>query len=372
MGMHLLRDLHTLHSPPQMRAALRRERLRVDRNDGRMSVVVFEAPNATWWQLRRMARIVLKRCRCTDEVGWMSTRQIGAILADTGDLGASSFGQAVQSRAANSGLTVNVTVYVYPDNQQPRNGEPLDSMLVRQPRNESIPQCVGAERRGIELCDPQISKNRGIAVLPLQLVLGEPLPIWKRTMDIIGALAGLVIATPVMMMAALLVKLSSPGPTIFRQLRAGRGDSRFTIFKFRTMVSGAEALKSSLRPMSEQDGPAFKMRDDPRVTLIGRFLRATSLDELPQFWNVLVGNMSLVGPRPLPVDESNACDRWHRQRMDVVPGLTCIWQVRGRSRVKFDDWMRMDLEYIRHRSLLNDLKILLLTVPAVILRRGAH
>jgi lipopolysaccharide/colanic/teichoic acid biosynthesis glycosyltransferase len=127
-----------------------------------------------------------------------------------------------------------------------------------------------------------------------------------------------------------------------------------------------------LRPFSEQDGPAFKIRNDPRMTPLGRFLRKTTLDEWPQFWNVLKGDASLVGPRPLPVDEANTCDCWQRQRLEVTPGLTCIWQSRGRSMVSFCEWMRMDMRYIRKRSLLTDLKIILATIPAVLFQRGAH
>jgi lipopolysaccharide/colanic/teichoic acid biosynthesis glycosyltransferase len=191
-------------------------------------------------------------------------------------------------------------------------------------------------------------------------------------MDLIGASCGLVLAAPVMAAASVLIRASSPGPILFKQERVGLGGATFTILKFRTMVPDAEKLKPALRAMSEQDGPAFKMSRDPRVTLIGRLLRSTSLDELPQLWNVLLGNMSLVGPRPLPVDEANGCAQWHRRRLDVMPGLTCIWQVRGRSTVRFDDWMRMDMEYLQNRSFLGDLKIMLLTIPAVIMRRGAH
>ena len=143
------------------------------------------------------------------------------------------------------------------------------------------------------------------------------------------------------------------------------------MYKFRSMVVDAESLQKALLAQSEQDGPAFKMRNDPRITGIGHFIRKTSIDELPQLWNVLRGDMSLVGPRPLPCHESDACTPWQRRRLDVTPGLTCIWQVYGRSRVTFAEWMRMDLIYGRSRGLLHDLKLLIKTIPAVLFRRGA-
>jgi lipopolysaccharide/colanic/teichoic acid biosynthesis glycosyltransferase len=136
------------------------------------------------------------------------------------------------------------------------------------------------------------------------------------------------------------------------------------------MRQGADNLKEALRALSEQDGPAFKMETDPRVTRLGKFLRQTSLDELPQLFNVLRGEMSLVGPRPLPCEESDASLQWHRRRLDVTPGMTCIWQVKGRSRVTFDEWVRMDLDYIRGVGLWKDIWIMLQTLPAVVLRRG--
>ena len=219
-------------------------------------------------------------------------------------------------------------------------------------------------------CFPFFADNDPI--LRMDWLSPHPMPLWKRMMDVVGATVGLIIFLPIMLIAAGLICLSSRGPIIFRQRRAGLKGRAFTIYKFRTMAPNAERLRAGLTPLSEQDGPAFKMTNDPRVTLIGRFLRTTSLDELPQFWNILIGNMSLVGPRPLPLEEANACAPWHRRRLEVTPGLTGLWQVRGRSKVCFDEWMRMDMEYIRHRSLLRDLAILFLTIPAVILRRGAH
>jgi lipopolysaccharide/colanic/teichoic acid biosynthesis glycosyltransferase len=196
------------------------------------------------------------------------------------------------------------------------------------------------------------------------------MPAWKRALDVVGALAGLVLLAPLMAGIALAVRLTSPGPVLFRQRRSGRGGKPFVMYKFRTMVADAEDRKARLLALNEQDGPAFKIRDDPRVTPLGRFLRQTSLDELPQLWNVLRGDMSLVGPRPLPCDESEACAGWQRRRLDVTPGLTCIWQVRGRNRVSFADWARMDVRYIRTQSLVQDLKLLVLTLPALLLRRG--
>jgi len=203
-------------------------------------------------------------------------------------------------------------------------------------------------------------------------LLVRRLPKWKRAIDMGGAALGLIVLSPVMGVAALAIKISGPGPVMFKQRRAGLGGNPFWIYKFRTMTTDAEKRKAELRSVSEQDGPAFKLRHDPRVTRVGRFLRETSLDELPQLWNVIKGDMSLVGPRPLPMDESAACDQWQRRRLDVTPGLTCIWQVKGRSRVSFAEWMRMDVNYIRRRTLFHDVKILAQTIPAVLLRRGAR
>jgi lipopolysaccharide/colanic/teichoic acid biosynthesis glycosyltransferase len=206
---------------------------------------------------------------------------------------------------------------------------------------------------------------------PLAPLMVRRMPRWKRAVDVVGAAVGLVLLAPVMAAAAVAILLTSPGPVLFTQRRAGLGGRPFTIYKFRTMAADAEAKKASLRPLSEQDGPAFKLTRDPRVTPLGHLLRRTSVDELPQLWNVLKGDMSLVGPRPLPLDESDGCTNWQRHRLNVTPGLTCIWQVSGRSTVSFAQWVRMDMAYIRRRTLLHDLWILLKTVPAVLMRKGA-
>jgi lipopolysaccharide/colanic/teichoic acid biosynthesis glycosyltransferase len=197
------------------------------------------------------------------------------------------------------------------------------------------------------------------------------MPIWKRVLDILGASAGLILLSPLFALVALIVKLTSPGPIFYSQMRSGHGGKPFRMYKFRSMVVDADAKKQELMAINEQDGPAFKLRNDPRVTKIGRFLRKTSIDELPQLWNVLMGDMTLVGPRAMYCPEMDACTRWQRRRLDVHQGITCIWQVRGRSSVPFDEWMRMDIQYVRARSLLRDLWLLIKTIPAVLFRRGA-
>ena len=196
-------------------------------------------------------------------------------------------------------------------------------------------------------------------------------PWWKRTIDIVGAGTGLVLLSPILIAAAVAIKVSSPGPVLFRQKREGLGGKPFDILKFRTMVVDAEAKQASLRDASEQDGPAFKLKNDPRITAVGATLRKSCIDELPQLVNVLVGQMSLVGPRPLPVSESTACSPWQRVRLTVLPGLTCIWQARGGRNVSFDQWMRMDLEYIRNRGFISDVRLIIETAFIAILQRGS-
>ncbi|MGH9841998.1 MAG: sugar transferase [Blastocatellia bacterium] len=212
--------------------------------------------------------------------------------------------------------------------------------------------------------------------LPVFTLHTAPLSAWrgacKRMIDIAGAAALLIVFSPPMLLVALLIKLTSPGPVLFAQERLGLNKQRFRMFKFRTMVADAEEQQKKLEAFNEAEGPVFKMKGDPRVTPVGRWLRKTSLDELPQFFNVLRGELSLVGPRPLPVrDFERFNEYWFNRRFSVKPGITCIWQVSGRSETSFDQWIRQDLEYIDEWSLALDLKILLKTIPAVLRGTGA-
>ncbi len=268
----------------------------------------------------------------------MTSREVGVLLPGTDATGAEKVGRDIADHIDSDGGSLPKTIYVYPE--------------------------TGTQDNNVVSASATLSSPDDLLV--------EPLPWWKRVFDVFGAALGLILATPLMAIAAIAIKLDSAGPVLFTQVRAGLGGKPFKIYKFRTMIVGAEELKHALRANSEQDGPAFKIKDDPRVTSVGRYLRRTCIDEFPQFWNVLIGDMSLVGPRPLPCDESEECENWQQTRLSVTPGLTCIWQVSGGMRISFVEWMRMDIRYIRSRRLLYDLKLLWATLIAVVFHRASH
>jgi len=197
---------------------------------------------------------------------------------------------------------------------------------------------------------------------------------FKRFIDLVVSLAAIIILSPVMLIVAVIIKLTSSGSIIFRQNRSGLNGRKFHLYKFRTMVENAESQQGALRELNKMSGPVFKMDDDPRdprVTWVGKFLRKTSLDELPQLFNVLDGSMSLVGPRPLPVYEAAHIKHDDRRRLSMKPGITCLWQINGRNDIDFDQWMKLDLQYVDNWSLRLDFKILLKTIPVVLIGKGA-
>jgi exopolysaccharide biosynthesis polyprenyl glycosylphosphotransferase len=200
----------------------------------------------------------------------------------------------------------------------------------------------------------------------------EVLMFVRRVLDVVLAGIILVIFGPLVMLpTAILIKLTSPGPVLFKQKRCGLNGRVFTMYKFRSMVDNAQQLRVEMEAFNEMDGPVFKSSRDPRITTIGKIIRHRSIDELPQLFNVLQGHMSLVGPRPPIPEEVARYERWQRRRLSMKPGMTCLWQISGRNEVSFEDWMKLDLTYIDNWSLLLDLKILLKTVPVVLLGRGA-
>lgn len=197
--------------------------------------------------------------------------------------------------------------------------------------------------------------------------------ITKRIIDIIGAITGLVLFAPLFLIISILIKLEdSKGSVIFVQERCGKNGNTFKFYKFRSMVHNAEELLEEIQHKNEMNGPVFKIKDDPRITKVGRFIRKTSIDELPQLVNVLKGEMSLVGPRPPLPREVEEYTLYEMQRLLVKPGLTCIWQVSGRNNVEFEEWMEMDLQYIKERNLWMDIKLIVKTLPAFLGDENAH
>jgi lipopolysaccharide/colanic/teichoic acid biosynthesis glycosyltransferase len=320
----------------QFRAALARERMRTDRNSSPLAVLIIDLPpsRTASSHIDFLLRVLEERLRTTDTLGVVAQASIGVLLPDTTKSGAWKVASDVCAVYPVGHDRPNCEVYVYPDDRAAWNGA------------------------GSETADH------------IDSLLISPMSPVKRLLDILGAVIGLTISAPLIVLIAAAIKLTSRGPALYAQEREGLGGRKFRIYKLRTMRMDAEQLQDTLRAYSEQDGPAFKMSRDPRTTWIGRWLRRTSLDELPQLWNVLRGEMSLVGPRPLPTAESAQCVSWQRRRLTVTPGITCIWQIWGRNTVPFDEWMRMDLRYVERRSLAFDLGLLVKTPPAMILKQG--
>ena len=326
------------------------ERMRVDRNGSPLSILLLRLPTdrSTRKDYAFLAEVLKRRLRMTDSAGLLRDGRVGVLLPDTLPSGAWKVASDICEVYPVGHSRPDCEVLVYPEH--PGHGaEHLHKRLAK---------------------EPVAVRPAGVTDGSVESLFACSLPVWKRGLDIAGASCGLLLTAPVILLAAVAIKLSSPGQVFYTQEREGLGGRRFRIWKLRTMRLDADQLKDSLRPYSEQDGPAFKMMRDPRITRVGRILRRFSLDELPQLWNVLRGEMSLVGPRPLPVDESLGCIAWQRRRLQVTPGLTCIWQIEGRNIVPFEEWIRMDLDYAQRRSLWYDLRIILRTPPALIFAKG--
>ena len=364
-------------------ASLERERLRVDRSDGVFSLMVVSTREANKSPAaERLAGVLRPRIRRTDTAGWFDRSRVGVILPDTPSHGAYKLASDLSAFYEDPATCPIFDIYTHPaDEQLPTSDQPSerDEALVETVANSAFESSDRRTRVSRAQSTAQFSRiDRPFSVQstllsrPIESLLVQPQPIWKRALDIFGAGLGLAILSPVLAVTAIAVKRSSPGPIIFAQQREGLGGRIFTMYKFRTMCTDAEALKAQLRKFSEQDGPAFKLTNDPRITPLGHFLRKTCIDELPQLWNVLRGEMSLVGPRPLPVDESRNCRPWQRRRLAIKPGLTCIWQVEGGINVTFDQWMRMDLQYAAARTPVSDARLLWKTFTKVLLRRASR
>ncbi len=411
----------------EFRRIVLRERARSDRIGGSLSLLLLDAggEHSLEDQFEAWSLTIAQRVRCTDAVGWYDGRTVGVVLPDTDHEGALIVSRQLKSALPATAAQARWRLFVHPEHTRgadagrPNSGgrdaqDPLELLRAPDSGSDAVsghvprtrvaaaaasPATAGASIRArsngrggatavatrseravdassrrsvVSLAAAGLSETSKLEVQPLQsLLLVRTSPL-KRCVDIAGASLALLALSPVLLAAAVAVKLTSPGPVLFRQQRAGLGGRPFTFYKFRSMTADAEARKKDLLAHNEQTGPVFKIAADPRITRVGRILRRTSIDELPQLWNVLRGDMSLVGPRPPILAEVKDYERWQRRRLEIAGGLTCIWQVSGRSSILFNDWVRLDLRYVEQSSAWTDLRLLARTIPAVVTCRGAH
>lgn len=336
---------------------LRAEKRRVDRSKSPLSIALLSFPKGAMSDqklIQEMLKLLHKNTRETDIKGWVEHDVIGLILPDTNEEGVKRCVQKISN--GNAGIKFSAITGTHPDHL-------FQNLLTEE---QGYPDFFP-----VDLDQPAESRS-------LQISL-------KRIMDIVGSIVGLMLFSPFMLFAAIAIKITSPGPIIFKQSRFGKRGIHFSLYKFRSMYSNGDdkihreyvtnLIKGELEKIDQGDGeaPLYKMKSDPRITPVGRIIRVTSVDELPQFLNVLRGEMSLVGPRPPIFYEVEEYEPWHLRRiLEVKPGITGMWQVSGRSSTSFDDMVRLDLKYVQNWSLWLDVKILLKTVKAVICPKGAY
>lgn len=386
-----------LLSSRQFDRELTRERLRATRRSIPFCLLTVElltkagsTRRHTAKQNRKLVDLLIRNLRVTDEKGILATFRYGILLVDTPEMG----GRAVLDRLARltnaAGLEVRLKLQVHdPNGFGDSDQDAEDTSNDRRSGNRRKDDPADSEADWVRLSSTSAETSNttqssslthnhlqsaidDVALSVASQPADQPGMWIKRGIDIVGAGVGLLLTGPAILAAMAAIKMTDGGPAFFRQTREGMNGQPFTILKLRTMIVDAEKFQAELRAESHRDGPAFKISRDPRVTRVGHFLRATCLDELPQLINVLKGDMSLVGPRPLPWHESRACERWHRRRLDVRPGLTCTWQVNKAKAVTFDDWMRMDLRYIDQLGLFQDLRLIAQTVVVPVTGRGGE
>lgn len=361
-----------LCSAAEFRREIRRERLRADRRGIRFCVlkITLSGSSRRASEMTRLIRTVGPSVRATDEKAQLGRHVLGVLLVDTPEMGGRCALDRLEYLAIGAGLNVQMNLRVYDpeslggdsegDIGTDRGDSPLGGAAGRP--TEQVPEPALASL----LSRRSSFRPTRVVAAPASLRMAA-----KRIVDVVGALGGLVLAAPILAITVVAIGLTSKGPVVFRQVREGRGGRPFTIYKLRTMDADAESHQPALRASSQRNGPAFKLQGDPRVTPLGRFLRSTCIDELPQLINVLLGDMSLVGPRPLPWAESRACAAWQRRRLDVRPGLTCDWQINKRHVHTFDEWMRMDIAYVDRIGLWSDARLMARTMTVPLMGRGS-
>ena len=372
-------------SAGELRTVIERERAIVDRHGNGFSLLAFDVENATLEDasIQHLVRTLRCRVRSTDELGWLDGQRIAVVLPYTSSDAARKFADDVCKLVASPALPPTYTVYSYPS-QWPLQGDrnarqgavPVSSPewqeeVLQDPASLSKPTACGCTVFAVQPTTVEIHNCRH-SVKRLDALFFGPLPGWKRATDIVGALSGLFLLSPLLLLIALLIKVVSPGPIIFTQIRVGYLGKPLRLWKFRTMKLDVDtsAHKQLLRTLVTSDQPVTKldMHNDPRIIPLGTILRVLGLDELPQLFNVLRGDMSLVGPRPCLPYEPQQYLLWQTRRFDAIPGLTGLWQVSGKNRTTYKEMVRLDITYVRTISFWLDVKILLKTLPAIMVQ----
>ena len=360
------RDSHNgIPSPEEFSRILERERERSDRSGQGFSLVVFEygTPDSHTDGMQILIDCILsRRVRAIDEVGWFKEGSVATLLACTSPDGAWKFAKDVLD-GIPAGTEAPVSrVFTYPSSWISRgNG---DGEGRKDSKDETLRVSDFRARTQPVTGQSHFESER------FEKIMGRPIPIWKRFLDILGALVGFILFSPLFLLIAIFIKIVSPGPVFYRQERVGYLGRRFAFWKFRTMHMNNDATghKQYLSHLINGDAPMTKLDDrrDPRIIPFGKFIRETCLDEFPQLFNVLLGDMSLVGPRPCLPYEAEEYLQWHARRFDIVPGMTGLWQVSGKNRLTFKEMIRLDIRYSRFMSPWLDAKILFLTGPAIL------
>ncbi len=367
--------------------AFQQERARTDRNDRPFCMVIFWDESNLNYDLRPLAAHLRSKMRLYDLLGHLDAEHLAVLLPETRPAGAEQFAKKVlaefQESNSKPGRKIDHEICTYPldgphidaQDQDPSELEPT-SVFDRGSRAEGLETpdvTLRSEEGAPGQAQAQAQAQSASPAKDLAQAFLQPVSPFRRTVDILVSGTAILLLAPVYVVAALAVKLTTPGDIIFTQLRAGRGGVPFKFYKFRSMYVDAEARRAALQDQNEHNqGPIFKMKGDPRITRVGKILRKTSIDELPQLFNVLKGDMTLIGPRPPTLDEVANYDLWQRKRLDLTGGITCIWQVSGRSEINFNEWVRMDIDYQRRKSFWFDVKLLFKTIGAVVTGRGAY
>jgi lipopolysaccharide/colanic/teichoic acid biosynthesis glycosyltransferase len=363
-----------IHSEEVFRAVLAHERAVAERNAHFFALLAFKATSKHFRSnaIRILGRVLTDRLRTTDIAGWIDNKTVGVLLPYTRFKDATTVAKHICHKMSVQGVTFEYRIYLYPSEE---HGEPTNQNEL--PLAQTLPGAdvqgvVGVEQGAIGGAQSMSAVGSAAwdkAPQSLEDMCVPPLPVWKRVVDIALSLTGIVLWSPVMLFIAGMIKIVSPGPVFFRQERVGFRGRRFVLMKFRSMRANAEtgSHQAHLAELMRANATLTKLdKVDKRLIPFGRFFRASGLDELPQLFNILRGDMSLIGPRPCVPYEYETFHQWHKRRFDVMPGLTGLWQVSGKNKTTFTEMMRLDVAYTRRRSPLADLKILFKTIPTVI------